>query len=82
MKWFKIGRTVKGTGESTITYAADSARYIIESRKRAIPHANRSGSWMHTSYFLISEDGTEKEYYSLRDAKNAAEKLAMEEAKC
>ncbi len=28
----------------------------------------------NTSYFLIS-DGAEKEYYSLRDAKEAAEKL-------
>jgi hypothetical protein len=28
---------------------------------------------MHTSYFLIRPDGTEKEYYSLKDAKAAAE---------
>lgn len=33
---------------------------------------------MHTSYFLFdNSDGSEKEYWSLRDAREAAEKKSM-----
>lgn len=70
MAWKKTGRSVKANGEST-TYYSNGA-YQIESRKKAIPHANgKPGCWMHTTYFLIRPDGTEKEYYSLSDAKEA-----------
>lgn len=78
MKWIKTGRKVSANGESTVYYEANDAPYSIESRKRAIRHANGTGHWMHTSYFLISKDGTEKEYYSLKDAKEAAERFEME----
>lgn len=71
MKWTKTGRAVKGNGESTTFY--ESGEYRIESRKRAIPHANGNpGVWFHTTYFLI-HDGKETEYWSLKDAKEAAE---------
>lgn len=71
MTWKKTGREVKANGESTTYYS--NGTYDIESRKRAIPHANgRGGYWMYTSYFLISPDGTEKEYHTLKDAKEAA----------
>ena len=74
IKWEKTGREVKANGESTTTYTSADGRFRIESRKRAIPHANREGHWMHTSYFLIDyNDGSEKEYYALKDAKAAAE---------
>lgn len=74
MKWEKTGRTVKDNGESTTYYAAEKGKLRIESRKKAIPHAGgRSGYWMHTSYFLIMEDGTEREFWSLKDAKEYAE---------
>ena len=74
MEWKKTGRTTGDNGESTTYYESDDGRYKIESRKRAIPHANRSGHWMHTSYFLIDDvSGSEREYWSLRDAKVAAE---------
>ena len=75
MKWNKAGRQVRSNGESTTYYEADGSdgRYSIESRKRAIPHANGVGYWMHTTYWLIGPDGIEKEYRSLRDAKIAAE---------
>lgn len=74
IKWEKTGHEIKANGESTVTYTSKDGRYAIESRKRAIPHANRVGSWMHTSYFLIDyNDGSEKEYYSLKSAKEAAE---------
>lgn len=77
MKWEKTGRQVLANGESTTFYSTTDGRIRIESRKRAIPHAGgRGGCWMHTSYFLI-HDGTEKEYYSLRDAKEAAEKVVV-----
>ena len=73
MKWIKTGRTVKGNGESTVFYESEDGKHRIESRKRAIPHASRPGTWMHTSYFLIWDDGSEKEFFSLQDAKSAAE---------
>ena len=74
IKWEKTGHEVKANGESTVTYTSKGGRFQIESRKRAIPHANREGHWMHTSYFLIDyNDGSEKEYYALKDAKAAAE---------
>ncbi len=75
MRWERTGREVKANGESTTTYISHNPEgWMIESRKKAIPHAGgRSGYWMHTTYFLLCGDGTEKEYYSLRDAKEAAE---------
>ena len=75
MKWTKTGRIVNANGESTIFYESDDGRFEIRSRKRAIPHANRSGYWMHTSYFLInSQTGKEKEFWTLKDAKEAVAK--------
>lgn len=76
LKWEKSGRSVRGDGGSTTKYQANGkdTQYCIESRKRPIPHANRSGSWMYTSYFLIV-GGQEKEYHRLQDAKVAAEKM-------
>lgn len=71
MKWEKTGRTVKADGSKTVRY--ECGDLAIESRKRPIPHSNGVGSWLHTSYFLIKADGTEKEYWSLSDAKEAAE---------
>ena len=77
MKWRKTGRAVKGNGETTVYYESDDGQLRIESRKRQIPHSNRSGHWMFTSYFLIHE-GSEKEYHSLKDAKEAAEEMRRE----
>ena len=81
MKWIKTGRHVKGTGESIIYYSSDDGMFGIESRKKAIPHANRGGHWMHTSYFLIY-DGKEEEYRTLCRAKAAAEVIAERRKKC
>lgn len=76
MKWERTGRKVKANGESITYYKSDDGRFSIESRKKAIPHANgRPGFWMFTSYFLI-KDGAEKEYFSLKDAKAAAEVMS------
>ena len=73
MEWRKWGRVVKGDGSSKVIYHSDKGGYKIESRKNPIPHSGRAGYWMHTTYFLIKPDGTEKEYYALKDAKAAAE---------
>ena len=73
MNWTKTGKTTKANGESTVYYMSDTGRYLIESRKRGVPHNNREGSWMHTTYFLVRPDGTETEHMSLLAAKSAAE---------
>lgn len=75
MIWEKTGREVMGNGESTTFYESADGWFRIESRKRNIPHANRSGFWFHTTYFLIDGNGNEKEFYSLKDAKKAAEEM-------
>ena len=75
MKWIKTGKEVKGTGESTVYYESNDGQFEIQSRKKAIPHANGIGHWMHTTYFLI-HDGKEEEYDLLCRAKEAAENLS------
>lgn len=76
LKWEKTGRTVRGDGSSTVTYEAKgkTAVYRIESRKLPIAHANRPGSWMYTSYFLIVWT-TAREFHTFMDAKRAAEEM-------
>ncbi len=75
IKWEKKGRTVSDEG-TTITYWADVGPLTIESRKRHIPHAGgRSGTWDHTSYFVLYKGHEVKELYSLKDAKEFAETL-------
>ncbi len=63
-------------GEKTIVYKAPGIDAWIESRKKVVPHANGAGVWMHTTYFVVQPDGSEKEYWKLSDAKAAAEKGA------
>jgi hypothetical protein len=75
--WVKTGTSIK-TGLKVIRYESFRNQNAIESRREAIPHANGSGVWYHTSYFLIRPDGTEKEYYTLKDAKKAAEEEGKE----
>lgn len=72
-KWVKIGRTVSPQ-KTVITYASKDTVLTIESRKEKIPHANGSGYWEKT-FFYVMEDGKElKMFYSLTDAKDYAEK--------
>ena len=71
--WKQTGKTIKATGEKTITYEKAGNPNIIESRKVRIPHANGIGFWFHTSYWLICPDGSEKEYWKRCDAESAAE---------
>ena len=75
IKWMRAGQEILDNGESTVFYRSKDGRFSIESRKRAIPHANgKPGCWYHTTYWLTDgNDGTEKEYFALKDAKEAAE---------
>ena len=72
--WIKTETTIRTDGEKVIRYESSRNQNAIESRKEAIPHADGRGVWYHTSYFLIRPDGTEKEYWTLAAAKEAAEK--------
>ena len=71
--WKQVAKTIKATGEKTITYEKPGNPNRIESRKVWIPHANGDGYWFHTSYWLIRPDGSEKEYWKRIDAEKAAE---------
>ena len=77
MKWVRLNKTVDIDG-TTIEYGAPGTDLTIESRKRHIPHANGSGTWDHTTYFVIRSGEELKELYSLSDAKEYAEKLETE----
>lgn len=72
MNWTKTSKHVTADG-TTIIYKAEGTGYTIESRKRHIPHANRSGTWDHTTYHVLHNGQEIKERYSLRDAKAWAE---------
>lgn len=75
--WKKTGRIVSPEG-TTITYSSDTA-FTIESRKRHIPHAGgRSGTWDHTTYFVLKDGVEVAEEYSLADAKYLAENMIEE----
>lgn len=78
IKWIRFGKTVTAEG-ATIAYIGKDTPYVIESRKRHIPHANgRSGTWDHTSYFVLKDGQELIEKYSLKDAKEYAMKHIME----
>lgn len=71
--WIKAGKVVNADG-TTITYYGLNTDLAIESRKRHIPHAGgRSGTWDHTTYFLMDCGREVKEFWSLKDAKEFAE---------
>lgn len=73
MSWIKIGKAISAEG-TTITYVLPGTSYSIESRRRHIPHAGgRSGTWDHTSYFVLSDGEEVIERYTLADAKAFAE---------
>ena len=76
--WAKTGRTV-GTEGSTVTYTdLRETGLTIESRKRHIPHANGTGTWDHTTYWVLRDGDQLVEKYSLRDAKEWADRYAIE----
>ena len=74
LKWERSGHRVSLKGSDTI-YCALGTGFIIESRKRHIPHANREGTWDHTTYWVLKDGKEVIERYSLKDAKEYAEEL-------
>lgn len=71
--WEKTRRVVDSEG-TTNTYTGKGTDLTIESRKRRIPHAGgRSGTWNHTSFFVLRNGEELAEKYSLKDAKEFAE---------
>ena len=78
--WKQTGKSIKATGEKTITYEKPGNPNRIQSRKERIEHANGIGYWFHTSYWLIRPDGSEKEYWKRIDAEKAAEEVKEERA--
>ena len=74
IKWVKTGKEVTEVS-TTITYAGVDTGVTFESRKRQIAHANRSGTWDYTSYFVLLHGVVLAEKNSLRDAKEYAEHL-------
>lgn len=77
MNWTKTDRHVTADG-TTIIYKAEGTGYTVESRKRHIKHANGSGTWDHTSYFVLLNGQEIKERYTLRAAMAYAEEMNME----
>lgn len=75
--WEKTGKAVTGEG-TTITYTLAGTPYTVESRKRQIPHASRSGSWEHTTFAVLKGGQQVDTRHTLQDAKEIAEKLAEE----
>ena len=77
-RWIKAGKTVDAQGK-TITYKLENTPYSVESRTRHIPHANRQGTWDHTSYFVMKDGADVAEKHTLGYAKEYAEALYTEE---
>lgn len=76
--WVKTGRTVTPEGK-TVTYTdLRKTGLTIESRKRHIPPANRSGTWDHTSYWVLRDGEKLKECHTLTAAKEWADRYAIE----
>lgn len=75
MRWERRSKTVNTEG-TTIVYACHRENLTIESRKRHIPHANREGTWDHTTYWVVLNGEDLKQLYSLTDAKAWAEDYA------
>ena len=74
-EWIRVGKSENSEG-TTITYQAKGEPWLrIQSHKRHIPHANGIGTWDHTSYWVVSAGVSERECYSLKDAKNYCEQV-------
>lgn len=79
LRWDKAGVQLgQYPGEKTITYRAEGCACQIESRKRAIKHANGIGVWYHTEYVVLYPDGASRVYIRLRDAQADAESYPRE----
>lgn len=76
MHWAKTGRTVSQDGTTIIYTDMRETGLTLESRKRHIPHANGSGTWDHTSYWVLRGGEELKELQTLAAAKDWADRCA------
>ena len=72
--WTQVAKIVTNDGSTTIYGTADLPGITIESRKRAVPHANRPGSWDYTDFHVMNGDQEMAVKNALKDAKVWAEK--------
>ena len=72
--WEKIDKSVNSEG-TTITYRGVGTQLLIQSRKRHVPHANREGTWEHTTYVVLDNGKEVVTKYRMMDAKQYAEGL-------
>ena len=76
--WAKTERTVGPEG-TTVTYTdLRETGLTIESRKRHILHANGSGTWDHTTYWVLRDGEELAEHWTLAGAKVWADRYAIE----
>ena len=73
MKWERTEKHVFADGSTNVVYRVEGCPVTVESRKRAIPHANGSGFWWHTHYVTIDPTGAERVFQKLQYAKEYAE---------
>ncbi len=76
MNWAKTGRTINQDGTTVIYTDLRETGLTIESRKRHIPHANGSGTWDHTTYWVLRNGEELKELQTLTAAKDWADRCA------
>ena len=77
MRWERTGCSTTDEG-TTITYELPRCPLRIESRKRHIPHADRSGTWDYTTFFVMRGNEEIAERQTLADAKRIAERYVMD----
>lgn len=69
LKLEKLSKSERDDG-TTITYGVLGTPFLIQSRKRHIPHAaGRAGTWDHTTFVVMCRGFDVKEFQSLKDAK-------------
>lgn len=78
IKWTKGGKLIRQDMTINIYYYGETG-YTVESRKKQIPHANgRSGTWEHTTYFVVKDGEDVKEFWTLKDAQAYVMNVVME----
>lgn len=77
-EWRKIDTGTNAAGEKVITYELDGSKrwILVQSTRKKIPHANRSGYWEKTFFSMIFRGVQDpREYASLTAAMCEAERI-------
>ena len=75
IQWEKSGKWIRD-GNTVIGYQGVGTDLQILSVKEQIPHANRPGTWEHTTYVVVQGTKMIVKRNTLKDAKAFAEELA------